>query len=54
LEHFQPLPCKIGRARLFPEKSTGSHDPGMLAIALLLEREETLEGIPGCLPQTAS
>jgi dihydroxyacetone kinase len=54
LEHFKPLPCKIGRARLFPEKSTGSHDPGMLAIALLLEREETLEGIPGCLPQTAS
>lgn len=54
LEHFKPLPCKIGRARLFPEKSTGSHDPGMLAIALLLEREESLEGIPGCLPQTAS
>ena len=54
LEHFKPLPCKIGRARLFPEKSTGSHDPGMLALALLLEREETLEGIPGYFPQTAS
>ena len=36
LEHFQPLPCKIGRARLFPEKSTGAHDPGMLALWLLL------------------
>ena len=36
LEHFKPLPCKIGRARLFPEKSTGAHDPGMLALWLLL------------------
>lgn len=40
LEHFKPLPCKIGRARLFPEKSTGAHDPGMLALALLLERSD--------------
>lgn len=40
LEHFQPLPCKIGRARLFPEKSTGAHDPGMLAVHLLLRCEE--------------
>lgn len=54
LEHFKPLPCKIGRARLFPEKSTGSHDPGMLALALLLERDDSPESIPGCLPQTAS
>lgn len=54
LEHFQSQPCKIGRARLFPEKSTGAHDPGMLALALLLERDETPEGILGCLPQTAS
>ena len=37
LEQFKPLPCKIGRARLFPEKSTGAHDPGMLALALPLE-----------------
>jgi dihydroxyacetone kinase len=36
LEHFKPQPCKIGRARLFPEKSTGAHDPGMLALWLLL------------------
>lgn len=40
LEHFKPLPCKIGRARLFPEKSTGAHDPGMLALHLLLRCEE--------------
>jgi dihydroxyacetone kinase len=44
LEHFKPLPCKIGRARLFPEKSTGAHDPGMLALALLLERSDLPEG----------
>jgi dihydroxyacetone kinase len=43
LEHFKPLPCKIGRARLFPEKSTGAHDPGMLALALLLERSDLRE-----------
>ena len=43
LEHFKPLPCKIGRARLFPEKSTGAHDPGMLALALLLERSDLPE-----------
>jgi len=40
LEHFKPLPCKIGRARLFPEKSTGAHDPGMFALHLLLRCEE--------------
>lgn len=44
LEQFKPLPCKIGRARLFPEKSTGAHDPGMLALALLLERSDLPEG----------
>lgn len=54
LEHFKSQPCKIGRARLFPEKSTGANDPGMLALALLLERDETPEGILGCLRQTAS
>jgi dihydroxyacetone kinase len=43
LEQFKPLPCKIGRARLFPEKSTGAHDPGMLALALLLEQSDLPE-----------
>lgn len=46
LEHFKPLPCKIGRARLFPEKSTGAHDPGMLALCLLLERDGTSVNAP--------
>ena len=41
LEHFKPQSCKIGRARLFPEKSTGAHYPGMLALALLLERDDS-------------
>lgn len=41
LEEFKLQPCKIGRARLFPEKSTGAHDPGMLALALLLERDDS-------------
>ncbi len=46
LEQFQSQPCKIGRARLFPEKSTGAHDPGMLAIALLLERDGAIANAP--------
>lgn len=46
LEHFQPLPCKIGRARLFPEKSTGAHDPGMLALGLLLECDGSTTNAP--------
>jgi dihydroxyacetone kinase/dihydroxyacetone kinase-like protein len=52
LEHFKPLPCKIGRARLFPEKSTGAHDPGMLALALLLEQRDLPESSAACLLKT--
>ena len=52
LEHFKPLPCKIGRARLFPEKSTGAHDPGMLALALLLERSDLTESSAASLLKT--
>lgn len=37
LDRFRPLPCKIGRARMFAEKSTGTDDPGMLALVLLTE-----------------
>lgn len=36
LDRFRPLPCRIGRARLFPEASTGADDPGMLALARLV------------------
>jgi dihydroxyacetone kinase len=52
LEQFKPLPCKIGRARLFPEKSTGAHDPGMLALALLLEQRDLPESSAACLLKT--
>ncbi|WP_182422381.1 dihydroxyacetone kinase subunit L [Aureimonas sp. ME7] len=34
---FKPRPCRIGRARMFPEKSVGSDDPGMLALAKLVQ-----------------
>jgi dihydroxyacetone kinase-like protein len=37
LQAFHSLPCRVGRARLFPEKSCGAHDPGMLALWLLLQ-----------------
>lgn len=40
LERFKPLPCKIGRARLFPDRSAGAHDPGMLAIHWLVALED--------------
>lgn len=36
LRAFRDRPCQIGRARMFPERSTGTDDPGMLAAALLL------------------
>jgi hypothetical protein len=41
LEHFKPLRCKIGLARVFPEKNTGAHDPGQL-----LERDEASANVP--------
>jgi dihydroxyacetone kinase len=37
LERFRDQPCRIGRARMFPEKSIGSDDPGMLALARIIE-----------------
>ena len=43
LEQFLPAPCKVGRARMFPEKSRGAHDPGMLALWLLLKPEPGAE-----------
>lgn len=43
LDDFRGLPCRIGRARMFPEKSKGADDPGMLAIALLLDDEDLLK-----------
>ena len=46
LEQFKSQPCKIGRARLVPEKSTGAHDPGMLALCLLLERDGASANAP--------
>lgn len=36
LAAFRDRPCRIGRARMFPDRSTGADDPGMLAVALLL------------------
>jgi len=37
LERFRELPCQIGRARMFAEKSKGMDDPGMLAFVRLTE-----------------
>lgn len=37
LSDFRGKPCKIGRARIFAEKSIGIDDPGMLAFAKLTE-----------------
>lgn len=37
LDDFKTKECKIGRARMFSEKSKGLDDPGMLAIALALD-----------------
>lgn len=37
LGRFVGQPCRIGRARMFEEKSTQLDDPGMLALTLLAE-----------------
>ncbi|QJP15043.1 dihydroxyacetone kinase subunit L [Starkeya sp. ORNL1] len=37
LDTFRDRPCKIGRARMFAEKSIGMDDPGMLAFVRLVE-----------------
>lgn len=36
LEHYRDLPCRMGRAKFFAEKSIGLDDPGMLAFARLV------------------
>ena len=43
LDTFRDRPCKIGRARMFPQKSTGADDPGMLAMVLLLAQRPQAE-----------
>ena len=37
MEDFRPRPCRIGRARLYPEASQGAYDPGMRAGIIALE-----------------
>ncbi|MFB9949238.1 dihydroxyacetone kinase subunit L [Rhizobium puerariae] len=37
LASFRDKPCRIGRARMFAEKSIGMDDPGMLGFARLVE-----------------
>jgi len=36
LDHFRPLPNRMGRARMFAEKSQGLDDPGMVALLRLV------------------
>jgi hypothetical protein len=38
LEEFRPKRCKAGRARMFGQQSEGVDDPGMLALASIIER----------------
>ncbi len=37
LDEYRDKECRIGRARMFGEKSSGLDDPGMLALARILE-----------------
>lgn len=37
LNEFRDRPCRLGRARMFAERSVGLDDPGMLAFARLIE-----------------
>jgi len=36
IEDFRGRPCRVGRARMYGERSIGRDDPGMLAVLLLL------------------
>lgn len=45
LERFRGEPCKIGRARMFAEKSIGHDDPGMLALTRVVEAVAPDEGV---------
>lgn len=38
LDDFRDRPCKIGRARIFGDKTIGMDDPGMVAIKMMLDR----------------
>lgn len=35
LNAFRDLPCRVGRAKFFADRSSGLDDPGMLAVSLL-------------------
>ncbi len=37
LDQFRDQPCKVGRARIFGEKTIGLDDPGMLALKRMVE-----------------
>ncbi len=37
LDAYREKPCRIGRARMFAERSVGKDDPGMLAFTRLAE-----------------
>lgn len=39
MDRFRGEPSKVGRARMYPERSVGSYDPGMLAVTRLLSEE---------------
>lgn len=36
LARFRDQPCRMGRARMFADRSVGNDDPGMLAFARLV------------------
>jgi phosphoenolpyruvate---glycerone phosphotransferase subunit DhaL len=36
IDDFRGQPCRLGRARMYGERSVGRDDPGMLAALLLL------------------
>jgi dihydroxyacetone kinase-like protein len=37
LEEFRGKPCRIGRARIFAERTVGMDDPGMVALKVMVE-----------------
>jgi dihydroxyacetone kinase-like protein len=47
LEDFRGRPCRMGRARMYADRSAGLDDPGMLAIDVIAQAVRQAEDVPG-------
>jgi dihydroxyacetone kinase len=53
LEDFRSRPCRVGRARMYADKSAGLDDPGMLAIDVIAQAACQTAGLAGSVATAA-